>query len=122
MNFCLEEIDDIALDFRSELTTALNGDTADLLNLPAQAQGLLDQVVDLLNVRDDSRYLFAGGRTDAAPVDLANGTYTAPSTTTFETTADPGYTEGPTSIQQPPSRTQGRRVGTDWFTTVNHMV
>src|SRR3546814_8127042 len=76
MNFSLEEIDDIARDFRSQLTTALNGDTADLLNLPAQAQGLLDQVVGLLNVRDDSRYLFAGGRTDAAPVDLANGTYT----------------------------------------------
>src|SRR3546814_18633242 len=49
MNFSLEEIDDIARDFRAQLTTALTGDTADLLNLPAQAQGLLDQVVDLLN-------------------------------------------------------------------------
>lgn len=100
MNFSLEEIDNIARDFRSQLTTALNGDTADLLNLPTQAQGLLDQVVDMLNVRDDSRYLFAGGRTDTAPVDLANGTYTVPTAPPFDTTADTGYYEGDSVIQQ----------------------
>src|SRR3546814_10070143 len=88
MGFSLDEIDNIARDFRSQLSNALNGDTADLLNLPTQAEGLRDQMVDLLNLRDDSRYLFAGGRIDVPPVDLNNGIYTAPSPRSEEHTSE----------------------------------
>src|SRR3546814_4660495 len=45
MNFSLEEIDDIARDFRSQLTTALNGDTADLLNRSEEHTSELQSLV-----------------------------------------------------------------------------
>jgi flagellar hook-associated protein 3 FlgL len=49
------------------------------LALQQQAKNLRELVVDLLNTRDDSRYLFAGGQIDQRPVQLDNGTYVAPS-------------------------------------------
>ena len=79
MEFTLNQVETVARDFRTTLNASLNGDTADLLNLPAEAAGLRDQIVDLLNTRDDTRYLFAGGKVDTRPVQLGNGTYVPPS-------------------------------------------
>src|SRR3546814_18283850 len=56
MNFSLEEIDAIARDFRSPLTTSLTRDTADPLNLPAHAPGLPDKVVGMPTMRAHLRY------------------------------------------------------------------
>ncbi len=94
MEFSLEQIDKIARTARTDLLNSFNGSTANRFELASVAQGALDQVVDILNLRDDSRFLFAGGKVTTKPVDLANGTYTAPTPPPFDTTADLGYYEG----------------------------
>ena len=100
MNFGLEQIDEISREMRSLLRSALNGDAADTINLQQLSQQFLDQVVELLNLRDDSRFLFSGGKTDSKPVDLTNGTYTAPTPPPFDSTVDTGYYEGDSTIQE----------------------
>lgn len=100
MEFGLEEIDDIAREMRSLIRASLNGDAANDKNLQGLAQQYLDQITEILNLRDDSRYLFAGGKTDTRPVDLANGTYTAPAGPPFDTTVDTGYYEGDSAISE----------------------
>lgn len=100
MEFSLEQIDDQAREMRSLIRASLNGDAADTNNLQQLAQQFLDQIVELMNMRDDSRYLFAGGKTDTKPVDLANGVYTAPTPPPFDATVDTGYYEGDTTISE----------------------
>jgi flagellar hook-associated protein 3 FlgL len=100
MEFGLEQIDDIARDMRSLIRNSLNGDAADTNNLQELAQQYLDQVTEIMNLRDDSRYLFAGARTDTQPVDLSNGVYTPPVPPPFDTTVDTGYYQGDTTISE----------------------
>lgn len=100
MEFGLEQIDGIARDMRSLIRDSINGDAADTNNLQELAQQYLDQVVEIMNLRDDSRYLFAGGKTDTQPVDLSNGVYTPPTPPPFDTTADTGYYQGDTTISE----------------------
>lgn len=99
MEFSLEQIDQLARTARTDLLNSLTGSNANRFELASVAQGALDQVVDILNTRDDSRYLFAGGKVTTRPVDLANGTYTAPAPPPFDTTADLGYYEGDSVTQ-----------------------
>lgn len=94
MAFAVETIDDTARSFRTSLTNAINGDGANVIDLPAQAGAFLDQIVELLNTRDDSRYLFSGGKINAKPVDIDNGIYTPPAPPPFDAVADTGYYEG----------------------------
>ncbi len=100
MNLSLETIDEIAREMRSITVSSLNGEAADTNNLTEVATQFLDQTVELLNQRDDSRYLFAGGKTDTKPVDLANGVYTVPAPPPFDAVVDTGYYEGDTTTQQ----------------------
>ena len=100
MEFGLEQIDGIARDMRSLIRDSLNGDAADTNNLQELAQQYLNQVTEIMNLRDDSRYLFAGGKTDTQPVDLSNGVYTPPTPPPFDTTADTGYYQGDTTISE----------------------
>ena len=100
MEFSLNQVETVAREFRTTLNASLNGDTANLLNLQAEAAGLRDQVVDLLNTRDDTRYLFAGGKVDTRPVQLGNGTYTAPSPPPFPSATNTAYYEGDAVSQQ----------------------
>jgi flagellar hook-associated protein 3 FlgL len=100
MEFGLEQIDGAARDMRSLIRDSLNGDAADTNNLQALAQQYLDQITEIMNLRDDSRYLFAGGKTDTKPVDLSNGVYTPPAPPPFDTTVDTGYYEGDTTISE----------------------
>ena len=100
MEFGLEQIDGMAREMRSLIRSNLNGDAATTVNLSALAQQFLDQITETMNLRDDSRYLFAGGKTDTKPVDLANGIYTAPAPPPFDATVDAGYYEGDTSIAE----------------------
>ena len=100
MEFGLEQIDDMAREMRSIIRSSINGDAADTNNLSALAQQFLDQIVEIMNLRDDSRYLFAGGRTDTQPVDLSNGVYTAPVPPPFDATVDTGYYEGDSAIAE----------------------
>lgn len=100
MNLSLETIDEIAREMRSITVNSLNGEAADTNNLTEVATQFLEQTVELLNQRDDSRYLFAGGKTDTKPVDLANGVYTAPVPPPFDAVVDTGYYEGDSTTQQ----------------------
>ncbi|MGF1624993.1 MAG: flagellin [Alphaproteobacteria bacterium] len=70
------------------------------LALPQQARNLRDLVAEMLNTRDDSRYLFAGGRTDERPVQLNNGTYAAPTAPPMPAAADTSWYEGDDVTQQ----------------------
>lgn len=98
--FSLERIEKVASEFRTTLLNAKNGDTANVIALPSLAQGLLDQIVDLLNVRDESRFLFSGGNIRDRAVDLNNGTYTPPTVPPFPATANLDYYGGDNVVQQ----------------------
>ncbi|MEX2617783.1 MAG: hypothetical protein WD767_16965 [Alphaproteobacteria bacterium] len=100
MRFSLEGVERIAHDFRTTLASARNGETANVIGLPALAQGLLDQIVDLLNVKDESRFLFSGGNIQNKPVDLNNGTYTPPAVPPFPAAADTDWYGGDNVTQQ----------------------
>lgn len=100
MEFGLEQIDDAAREMRTLIRSSLNGDAADTVNLQELAQQFLDQITEILNLQDDSRYLFAGGKTNTRPVDLDNGTYTPPAGPPFDTTVDTGYYEGDAAISK----------------------
>ena len=100
MEFTLNQVETVARDFRTQLNASLNGDAADLLSLPASAAGLRDQVVDLLNTRDDTRYLFTGGKVDTRPVQLGNGVYVPPSPPPFPSTTNTAYYEGDNVAQK----------------------
>lgn len=100
MGFSLERIEELGRSFRTTLLGAKNGEAATVIGLPALAQGLLDQIVDLLNVRDESRFLFAGGNIQTRPVDLNNGTYTPPTVPPFPAAADTDWYGGDNVVQQ----------------------
>ena len=104
MAFAIEEIEKIARKARTDLAGTLNGSTADDLEVPSVMQAARDQVIELLNMKDDSRFLFAGGEIETRPVDISNGTYTTPVITgppnpSFYQTVDAGYYEGDSAVQ-----------------------
>ncbi|NKB56779.1 MAG: hypothetical protein GKS00_10630 [Alphaproteobacteria bacterium] len=100
MGFSLDRIEELGREFRISLLGAKNGDAANVIGLASLAQGLLDQVVDLLNVRDENRFLFSGGEIRSAPVDLNNGVYTPPVVPPFPAAADTNWYGGDNVIQR----------------------
>ena len=76
------QVFEILSDFKTLLVNGLNANNSLDLAMGTQAQALLHEMTALLNVQDDGRYLFAGTRTDTAPVDqtLLPATYTVPTT------------------------------------------
>jgi flagellar hook-associated protein 3 FlgL len=70
METSVAQIYDAGASLKTLLVNALNNENASLLALSSQAQSTLGQVASLLNNKVDGRYLFAGSRTDTAPVDL----------------------------------------------------
>ena len=102
MAFALDQIEDIARKARTDFAGALNGSAADDIQLSLLAQASLDQVVEVLNTKDDSRFLFAGGAVETKPVNLSNANYTAPapgSPPTFVQTVETGYYQGDAVLQ-----------------------
>jgi len=102
MAFALDQIEDIARKARTDFAGALNGSAADDIQLSLLAQASLDQVVEVLNTKDDSRFLFAGGAVETKPVNLSNANYTAPapgSPPTFVQTVETGYYQGDAVVQ-----------------------
>ena len=81
MESSVSQIFDVLTNYKTLLVNGLNAQNSADLALPTQAQSLLDEVTSLLNVQDDGRYLFSGGRTDTAPVDQSGlpASYTIPS-------------------------------------------
>jgi flagellar hook-associated protein 3 FlgL len=102
MAFAMDEIEDIARKARTDLAGAFNGSAADDIQLSLLAQASLDQVVEVLNTKDDSRFLFSGGAVQTKPVNLSNAAYTAPapgSPPTFVQTVETGFYQGDTVEQ-----------------------
>lgn len=87
----VSQIMDIASEFRTLLSQAVSNNNGGQTNIDAEAQAMLDQVASLLNVERNGRYLFAGARTDTAPVDLTDPDFTTP---TVPSTADTDYYQG----------------------------
>ena len=80
---------DVLGKYQSLLSTAMSGNMAEDAGLNNQSQNYLDSFVDLVNTRLSGRYLFAGDRTDTAPVDLSG--YAAQ---TYPSTASTDYYRG----------------------------
>ncbi len=75
---------------RTTLSAALSAEgSGTSLDYYATGTALLEDLADLMNLRQDGRYLFAGSRTDTAPVDV--GALTIP---TSPSTADNAYYQG----------------------------
>lgn len=81
MESSIAQIFEVLTNFKTLLVNGLNANNADDLAMRDQAQSMLDEVTALLNVQDDGRYLFAGTRTDTAPVNQSAlpPTYVIPS-------------------------------------------
>lgn len=85
----LNSIYDNAINIRTSVINGLNNKNADFMALGQQASGLTEQTANILNMRENNTYLFAGGRTNVPPVD----------TTQFSGAPDPnvsdtGYYQG----------------------------
>jgi flagellar hook-associated protein 3 FlgL len=83
---------DLLSNFKAELTSA-SGASADTSSLTTIAQGDMEDLASLLNTQYGGRYLFAGSKTESAPVDLSGY-----SNTTSTTTADTSYYNGDDQI------------------------
>jgi flagellar hook-associated protein 3 FlgL len=83
----IASIFEIASNFKTLMVNAINAGNADELALSAETGHMLDEVGGLLNKRENGRYLFAGTRTDTAPVDLS----LLPADGNFADTADTYY-------------------------------
>jgi len=83
-------ITDLLSSYKSELTSAISASGSnDTSALSSSAAGFMSEMASLLNTQYGGRYLFAGSRTETAPVDLS-----AYSNTTSVTDADTSYYTG----------------------------
>lgn len=96
METSVSQIFDIATEFRKMMTQALNSGNAENMPIGVTAQNMLDQVASLLNVEQNGRYLFAGTKTNTAPVNLNAAGFNPPGTV-YPSTADTGYYQGDTT-------------------------
>ncbi len=71
MDGALAAIKDVAADFRQALVARRNAASGEQSNLDLEARGMIDSVVNALNLEVDGRYVFGGSRTDTPPVDEA---------------------------------------------------
>jgi flagellar hook-associated protein 3 FlgL len=71
MESSVSSIYTVATQFRTLLLNAVNNSNAGDLSIDTAAANARQQVASLLNVQVDGRHLFAGSRTDIAPVDLS---------------------------------------------------
>jgi len=86
------------VELMSELRSTLSEmstQTSDSVDYNQVGQTLLDDLETLMNLQVDGRYLFGGGQTTTAPVDVSQ--LTAPTTT--PTTADNAYYLGDDAVQ-----------------------
>jgi flagellar hook-associated protein 3 FlgL len=90
----LGSVTDLITSLRSQLTAASTGTATESASAISSAQQLLDQMGALLNTQYGGEYVFGGGRTATAPVDL--DTYSAAAGDA--TTADTSYYLGDDEI------------------------
>ena len=66
----IDSMRDMANQFRSDLLNAVNAGNDQFQPTAEIARQFLDQVQNLLNVKDGDQYIFSGSRTDVAPVNV----------------------------------------------------
>jgi len=76
---------DILTQLRSQLSAASTGSSTESNSVITTAQQMLEEVGSLMNTQYDGQYVFAGGKTDTAPVDLTNFSSGSGSLTTTDT-------------------------------------
>ncbi|MFB6452457.1 flagellin [Bradyrhizobium tunisiense] len=87
-------VTDILTQLRSQLSAASTGSSTEVNSAISSAQQMLEQMGSLMNTQYDGQYVFAGGKTDTAPVDLTSFSSGTGSTTT----ADTSYYKGDSEI------------------------
>lgn len=65
----IASLQDLADDLSTLITSRRNGASGDTLPVEVETRGILDKIAGALNVKFNGRYLFAGSKTNAAPVD-----------------------------------------------------
>jgi flagellar hook-associated protein 3 FlgL len=84
---------DILSQLRSQLSAASTGSTTEANSVISSAQQMLQEMGSLMNTQYDGQYVFAGGRTDTAPVDLTSFASGTGSTSTVDTSYYTGDSE-----------------------------
>ncbi|CCG42665.1 Flagellin and hook associated protein [Magnetospirillum molischianum DSM 120] len=70
MHSTLGSIGDKMTSLKKTLSAAVSN-TGSVLDYPELGRGMLNDLKNLMNTQVDGRYLFSGGRTDTAPVDIS---------------------------------------------------
>jgi flagellar hook-associated protein 3 FlgL len=93
MYSAVSQLGELATDIQTWLSGTMSGTTDEATGINDQAQAYLEEVAALLNTKQAGSYLFAGSRSDTAPIDLS-----ALSGTPSDTVADTGYYTGDAKI------------------------
>jgi flagellar hook-associated protein 3 FlgL len=91
MYSAVNSVADLVTQFRTLLTGATNTATTNAASVTQSAQAMLTQMASLLNTQYDGSYLFSGGQTSTAPVDVSSATYPA---ATSPSSANTSYYQG----------------------------
>lgn len=91
MYSAVNSVASLVTQFRTLLTSASNVASTDAASVTQSAQSMLTQMASLLNTQYDGNYLFGGGQTSTAPVDVSSTAYPA---MTSPSTASTGYYQG----------------------------
>ncbi|MCP3464201.1 MULTISPECIES: flagellin [unclassified Bradyrhizobium] len=84
---------DIITQLRSQLSAASTGSSTEGNSVISSAQQMLEEMGSLLNTQYDGQFVFAGGKTETAPVDLTSFSAGTGSTTTADTSYYVGDSE-----------------------------
>lgn len=76
---------DILTQLRSQLSAASTGSSTESNSVITTAQQMLQEMGSLMNTQYDGQYVFAGGKTETAPVELTSFATGTASTTTSDT-------------------------------------
>lgn len=93
MHAAIGEMIDLLSQIRTTISGAMDGMESEAEFLKMEAEGMLEDMAGLMNETYEGRSLFAGSRTDTAPVDVS--ALTAP---TIPSTADTAYYQGNSDI------------------------
>lgn len=94
MESSVATITDRAVSVLSILSSALSGTNLQDIPLSEFAATYRDEIESLLNIKHEDRFLFAGSRTDTAPVDVTDPAYTPQAGLPGVFTADFDYYQG----------------------------
>lgn len=82
---------DMITTARTDISAAISGSGLDATNLELSMQEAFEGFASNLNMQQGGRYLFGGGVTDTAPVNISDADYAAP---TIPSSSDTAYYQG----------------------------